>query len=200
MSTKRSPEQIWKELEAQARDEEAAEELASKSDAELGRELAGAGFDVNEEKAQAQAFRQKLERSVAERRAKLAAQREKGEASRAAAAGDGKSGTLADERAHAPRPLRRRMAAYLAAGATAAAAASALVAYRVPGPVGGAMPDAKTLRHQGLDACTAQKWQQCLEKLDLAREDDPQGDNAPEVQAARRAAEEALHPKTPPAP
>jgi hypothetical protein len=40
------------------------------SDAELDKELASAGFDVEKERAEAHAFREKLERSVAEGRAK----------------------------------------------------------------------------------------------------------------------------------
>jgi DNA-directed RNA polymerase specialized sigma24 family protein len=46
------------------------------------------------------------------------------------------------------------------------------------------------LRHEGLDACEKKLWEECLERLDLAAKIDPAGDVEPEVQEARRRAEE----------
>jgi hypothetical protein len=177
MSTKRTPpEQIMKELAEQARDDEMVEELASKSDAELDRELAAAGIDVEKEKAEAQAFRQKLEKSVAERRARLAA---KGQA---------------DAR-RKPRSLRRRPLAAIVAASVAAASAGGVIVARIGPSIVTKPPNAAEIRREGLDACKARSWQHCLEKLDSARELDPEGDRAGEVQEARRAADEALHPR-----
>jgi hypothetical protein len=174
-SDKPTPEQIVKELEAQARDDEAVEKLASMSDADLEKELAGAGFDVAEEKEAAQAFRQKLEQSAAARRAELAA----------------KTAPTPPRKA----PMRRRPWAGVAAGAAAAAGAIGIYAASVGPVVTGGEPDVATLRRDGLAACAAHDWLPCLDKLDRARKVDPEGDLAADVQQARRAADEALHPK-----
>jgi hypothetical protein len=197
MPTKRTPpEPILKELVEQARDDEMVEELASKSDAELDQELAAAGIDVEKERAEAQAFRRKLEKSAAERRAKLAA---KAQADAAKPAtdneGSGVRGSLADAQRRMPRPLRRGpLAAFIAAGVTAAAAGGIIVSQIRPPPVTDPPPSPAEIRRDGVEACKSRNWQQCLEKLDFARDLDPSGDRAPEVQAARRAAHEALRP------
>jgi DNA-directed RNA polymerase specialized sigma24 family protein len=66
---------------------------------------------------------------------------------------------------------------------------------------GGAKPDvpvhvvtpqerAAGLRHEGMEACEERRWEECLERLDRAARIDPVGDQALEVQEARRLAEE----------
>jgi DNA-directed RNA polymerase specialized sigma24 family protein len=52
---------------------------------------------------------------------------------------------------------------------------------------------ANDLRADGLHACDAGAWQDCLTRLDAARALDPRGDDAPAVRKARQHAEEALH-------
>jgi DNA-directed RNA polymerase specialized sigma24 family protein len=108
--------------------------------------------------------------------------------------------------------FRARWAAQLAAAATLVAVAIvvALLLRRhdddiatpeilpapsaLPAP---APPDALALRRAALDACDAGEWQRCLDGLDAAKALDAPGDGDPRVQAARRAATNAL---TPPAP
>jgi|SRR5579859_6163628 len=175
---KPTPEQIVKELEEQARDDAAVEKLASMTGPELEGEIADAGFDVAEEKAAAQAFRQKLDQSAAARRAELAPK-------------------AAPEPERAPH-LRRRPWAGIAAGAAAAAGAIGIYAAAVgPSGVSGGEPEAATLRRDGLAACAAHEWEPCLQKLDRARTLDPPGDLAADVQQARRAADDALHRRPP---
>lgn len=107
-----------------------------------------------------------------------------------------KADALAAKMRGGRRTARRRpVAAIVAAGLAAAAAGAVLVAYVGNGQVGAPRPDAATLRREGLDACRNGSWQPCLDKLDEAREIDPDGDRTPEVQAARRSADDALHPR-----
>ncbi|MFO0616145.1 MAG: sigma factor [Polyangiaceae bacterium] len=51
---------------------------------------------------------------------------------------------------------------------------------------------ARDIRQTGLRACEAKAFEECLRELDRAREIDPDGDRAPEVQGARKAAGDAL--------
>ena len=96
----------------------------------------------------------------------------------------------------AARPWRPR-AAVLVPIALALAAAVALVveAQRSPPPVASpprsetSAERAVSLRREAGEACGQQKWQACLEDLDEARALDAAGDQAPEIQALRRAAE-----------
>jgi hypothetical protein len=53
-------------------------------------------------------------------------------------------------------------------------------------------PDASEVRDHALQACAAQRWDECLRGLDEARELDPTGDETPEVRAARDLAKRAL--------
>jgi DNA-directed RNA polymerase specialized sigma24 family protein len=50
------------------------------------------------------------------------------------------------------------------------------------------LADAKGLRDSGLNECKEGRWTECLKRLDAARTLDPEGDESPEVQAARRKA------------
>lgn len=97
----------------------------------------------------------------------------------------------------AARPGRPR-AAVVVPIVLALAAAVALVveAERSPRPVASPPPPetsaerAVSLRREAGEACGQQKWQACLEDLDEARALDAAGDQAPEIQALRRAAAE----------
>jgi DNA-directed RNA polymerase specialized sigma24 family protein len=69
----------------------------------------------------------------------------------------------------------------------------------VPTPIPQATPEerAAELRRDALDKCAAQQWRECLDGLDSARDLDPAGDDDPNVQSERRAAEDALKALTP---
>jgi hypothetical protein len=49
-------------------------------------------------------------------------------------------------------------------------------------------PDAAALRRDALNACDAQKWAECLARLDRAREVDPAGDGEEAIRSARERA------------
>ena len=49
---------------------------------------------------------------------------------------------------------------------------------------------AAELRDEGIEACESREWEECLARLDRAAKIDPAGDDEPEVQEARRRAEE----------
>ena len=70
-----------------------------------------------------------------------------------------------------------------------------MVLFAVPfgGGVGHPRPEptAAALRDEALQACDAEEWDDCLEKLDEAKALDPEGDQAPEFEAARVRANEA---------
>jgi DNA-directed RNA polymerase specialized sigma24 family protein len=64
------------------------------------------------------------------------------------------------------------------------------------GPSGqpvGTREAAERLRREGLEACRAGRWALCVFELDEARKLEPVGVETPEVQRARRAAEDRLH-------
>ncbi len=189
MPTKRTPAEIWKELAAEARDDEEIERLASLSDAALDEELAAGGFDVAKERAEAQAVVDELERGVVARRAKE---------------------LEAGARARSLRPPSRRrpLAFWLAAAAVAAMAAGGLVyalthpvappaPHVVPVPSSAPAPEspserliaASELRKHAFAACAASHWEECLARFDEASRLDPAGDQEPAVKAQREKAE-----------
>ncbi|HEY3819506.1 MAG TPA: hypothetical protein VGL81_20190 [Polyangiaceae bacterium] len=195
MATKRTPAQIWKDLEKEARDDEEIERLASMSEAALDEELAAGGFDPKKERAEAREAVADLERAVVARRVKQAE---------------------AGARVRSMKPPRKRpLALWVAAAAVAATATGGLV-YALTHP-GGAPPEqpstpapssspapeppsqrliaASQLRTRAFAECEAQHWDTCLARFDDARMLDPAGDAAPEVQAARTKAEDELHRK-----
>jgi hypothetical protein len=97
-----------------------------------------------------------------------------------------------------PRAPRWRTAALLAAAAVAVAgiggAIHALVGGTIRQPPAAGFHDAAaaTVREQGLAACGDHRWQECLDDLDRARDLDPAGDAAPQVQQARALARQAM--------
>jgi hypothetical protein len=56
-----------------------------------------------------------------------------------------------------------------------------------------AAPTAEELRTKGFEACGRGHWQECLDDLDLAKAQNPDGDAQPEVQNARTLAQRQLH-------
>jgi hypothetical protein len=195
MPTKRTPAEIWKDLEKEAREDEEIEQMASLSDAALDEELAAGGFDVEKERAEARAVVAELERSVVARRAK---QLEAG----------------ARVRSLRPPSRRRPLAFWMAAAAVAATAAGGLVyalthpggappAPPVPTPSSAPAPEppsqrliaASELRTRAFAECEAQRWEECVARLDDASRLDPAGDTAPEVETARTKARHELERK-----
>ena len=95
----------------------------------------------------------------------------------------------------ARRPKRSRVAVVVPiAIALAAGAAVVVKSALAPPPVAAHRPAdppavrAAALRQEARDACAARSLPACLDKLNEARALDPSGDQAPEVQALRRAA------------
>jgi hypothetical protein len=190
MSEKRTPAEIWKELEKQAREDEARDdaeiaEIAAMSPAELDAELAAGGFDPEEVKAEALELRRELERRVVARRA-------------------GELEAEARVRSMRPAARRRPVAFWLAAAATGAIATGGLV-YALtrapapeppppapPAPSSAPRPEpappepplvaAQRLRRHARDVCAAGFWETCEADLADAKRLDPAGDAEPEVQ------------------
>jgi hypothetical protein len=59
-------------------------------------------------------------------------------------------------------------------------------------PTHAAPPSGDDLRKEAFDACDKAEWETCLEKLDEARQFDPESDRRPDVQKARALAKEQL--------
>jgi hypothetical protein len=195
MSTKRTPAQIWKEIEKEAREDEEIERIASLSDAALDKELAAGGFDVEKERAEARAVVEELERGVVARRAKQVE-------------------AQARVRSLRPPSRQRPLALWVVAAAVAATAAGGLVyALTHPGappsvppvPAPSSVPTeeppsqrliaAHDLRDHAFAECGASHWEECIARFDDARMLDPAGDGAPVVQAARDKARHELERK-----
>ena len=195
MSTKKelAPHEAWDRLESMALEDE-AQRVAALSDAELDDELAKKGFDA---------------KALRERGAALAAKLAAGSAARP------------DERAQAPRVLdgvrasqahpRRRWVVSLAAASVAVAAGAVAVptvvmplAQRLgiaPPEQVAAEPSAKDrageLRRGAGVACHEGRWVECSKALDEAKALDPDGEEAAEVKALRRAIAEGSSSRTP---
>ncbi len=186
--TKPTPQQVWQGLLDEAFEAEFAS-LEAMTDAQIEAELAGAGFDVAEERAKAERF---LDDLTAAQPAPVQA------------VAPGPPVELA------PRRRRPRTTLFLLAAATTAAAAGGL-AYSAlhhptppspspepspaPSPSAPAPPPpspelvaAAELRQKAIAACDAEQWTTCLADLDQARALDPAGDDAPDVKAMREQA------------
>jgi hypothetical protein len=197
MASKRTPGEIWKQIVVDARDDEEIEQLAAMTGPELDRELADAGFDVAEVRADANAIREKLERSVAERKAKEVEAQAR----------------VRSTRPQASRPQSRRvpgMVWFVAATVGAAAAGGLVYALTHPGstqvpappapPSSAPAPEpspadliaASELRRRAFGQCAAKRWTECLAGLDRAKTLDPATDRSPGVQMARQQIEHQL--------
>ena len=161
--TKRTATELWDALDDATIDAEIESALA-KTPEEHRRDLVAAGFNLDEVNAKADALFASLQPAAP---------------------------------VSAARPWRPRPAVVVPiALALAAAVALVVEAERPPAPVASPPPPetsaerAVSLRREAGEACGQQKWQACLEDLDEARALDAAGDQAPEIQALRRAAAE----------
>jgi len=183
--TRRTAKELWDALE-QAGDEAELEEALALTPEERRRELVEAGYDLDKIHASADAF--------------FAAN-----PSVAAAATEALARSPAPPAPRAPAPAavvvagppRRRMRPAVVVPIALVLAAGVALAIRaaLPTPVLIAPPPddtpagrAAAMRADARRACEARRWQTCLDDLDQARSLDPAGDEAPEVQALRRAA------------
>ena len=213
---RRSPEEMLAVLEAQAREDEAFEapmrELAAMSDAQLDEHLRGLGLDPAQ--LEREALTLFVEAAPAEAAGALPS------AVQAVPQQAGKSSFAGETRRR--RPLA--VAAWLAAGAAAATAGGALL-YSLtrpapeqpappapspspseapstlpePTPVAMTPADERKIAAAALDQG---RPDECLRLLDRAKQADPAGDAAPDVQALRDRAKRALkdRPLKPPVP
>jgi len=200
---------LWKELvdNAGVEAEDAIARAASVSVKEAEEELAAAGFDVAAERARASAFLDALENGALDTEPESVLADPPPSAAVA----------VAQDAAPARRQRQRPVVLWLAGVAAIVVAAGALYAALAqpqrPGPVPPApspstpaplppdVPDlvaAADLRHQAAAACDAKQWTACLAELDQARADDPDGDDAPTVQALRGRATRSLAKKPDP--
>jgi hypothetical protein len=158
---KRSASELWEALEDQAMDDEMEAVLAMTPE-ERRQELRAAGFDLERVNAHADALG---------------------------------AAPTPPAQVTVPRPKRLRVAVVLPLAAAIASGAAVIVRVATspvyvaaPRPADPAIVRAEALRQEAREACGAQSWQACLDKLNEARALDPGGDEAPEVQALRRAA------------
>jgi hypothetical protein len=194
-------ELLWQKLVDEA-GEELIEQAAAVSVAQAERELAEAGFDVETERARAEAFLASLEGAAGTARA--VAQAAPQEPPKRAAKRDGK---------------RQGAVPVWVAAAAAAVTAGAAVAYVATRPEKGPAPSPTTppsttppptaspapsrdlvaaahdLRRRAAVACNAGRAEECLTLLDDAKKDDPAGDEAPEAKALRQRALRELEAK-----
>ncbi len=176
--------ELWKQLVAEVGDEE-VERAASVSVAEAEAELRAAGFDVEAERAKAEAFLDTLDappKAVA------------------AVARDAPPRTAwRERRTGVPSTLLLVGTAVVAAAAGAALYAST---HRPPEIIGPAPPPPSTTpfvpsipppdlaaaaeqRRLAAADCDAQQWAECLAYLEQARAIDPDGDDTPAVEKLR---------------
>lgn len=165
--TKLTDAELWDALEEDAIDD-AMEAVLAKTPEERRRDLREAGFDLEKVHAQADAL-------VAEptRPAKVVPL----------------------------HPWRKRLAIALSTAAALAAAIGVIVQMSTPDLVSHGRPDdppavrAAQLRQDARASCEARVWKICLDRLNEARDLDPGGDQAPEIQALRRSAgDPSAHP------
>jgi|SRR5579859_5219113 len=158
--TKRSPSEVWAALEESALDDEMDAVLAMTPE-ERRRELREAGFDLEKVHARADAL--------------------------------GTEPTRPDP-VVVLRPKRRRLAVVVAGVALAAGIALVVDRALAPAPVAAHHSEeapaerARALRQEAREACAARSWARCKDELNEARDLDPDGDQAPEIQALRHAA------------
>jgi hypothetical protein len=172
----RDDQQLWKALEEQAHEDAEAErkEVASLGKAEKERELEQAGFDLDEVRAEAHKIRERARALAAAEPARAKSQ---------------PSATVT--------PIRRSRWGALAAAATVAALAAGVTMVAKRWNEGTEVTQsprewAEKRRAEGLAACDRREWTLCLQRLDQAKEADPEGDLAQRVQDARAAADRGL--------
>jgi hypothetical protein len=179
MSGMSREEALWAELVDEA-GEELIEQAARVSVAQAEAELRAAGFDVEEERARAEAFVASLDGSAATPDPVQAV-----------------AGTTPARAAPTQRKKRRPVVAWAAAAAAAAASAGAVYVETRPPAVGQPAPSSSSptagapeapaaeLRQRAAVACDEGRAAECLSLLDQARAKDPAGDATPEVARLR---------------
>jgi len=178
---KRTPEELWRAAAKEAADDERDfQDAAGRSVADAEKALEARGLDPAAERVKAGEWRRELGERVAARKA-------------------------AQEKAQV-RPARRAhpaltwlVAASLGAGVGGSVVyTSMLGGVTAPAPRGSSTapePEraaAADLRRDAVAACDAQRWGECLARLDAARSLDPAGDATAEAEATRRRAMEGL--------
>lgn len=161
---------LFERIEEEAAKDEAAR-IAAMDDAQLDAELKAGGLDPAAVRARGRALGEKL----------------------------------AKQAAHARRVKIAKWAAVAAVVVVALVAAMLLnrVAHDEPLPsiheltgggpnVAAGRPTPAELRVEAAGACEAKDWKHCLELLDDAKEDDPEGDATPDVRALRARAARGL--------
>jgi hypothetical protein len=180
--TKLTDKELWDALdEATAASE--LEDSLKKTPEEHVDSLKAAGFDIDKVHADADAFFAKLEASHP------AAPSES-----APAPASAPNVVALTPRAKRPRP------AVTAVVIVALAASVALIVYAsrpdpkvtAPAPEVTQAQRVEHVRVGAQVACAQEHWKVCLDRLDEAREMDPNGDGAPDVQALRKLATERL--------
>jgi hypothetical protein len=176
--SQRSPEEILKELEEQALEDD-AREVAAMSNAELNAELARAGIDPKKATEPLQALRGR----------------------------DLRGGSKTAQTAPSVPKRPRRFSAWPAALAAAAGLVAVFSLQRSreqtvahgrdsaptqPSSQPTPREQAAKLREEAYAACDQGRWAVCLQQLDTAKALDPESDSDPRVQRARNAAQGAM--------
>jgi hypothetical protein len=193
MTSKRTPEEILLAVEESAFDEE-LDRVTAMTPEQRRAELEGAGFDLSELHAEADAWAARME------------QEPEAPAPEAPPVAVAAVAQVPVPR-RPEREVRRRPApvlVWLAAAVAVTVAGGALYAALhptpgptiaplppappTPAPIPSAVPDlvaAVELRRLAAAACDAQRWGECLVLLDQAAAVDPDGDDAPPVRSLR---------------
>lgn len=212
--TKPTAAQVWRRLVDEAGEDQIAAVL-SMSQEQVDAELAGAGFEIQNERAKADQFLEDLVSGALDESLGFRSETPDPERARTSA-------VVAIARPqHKPEPWHRRRprtALVLLIAATAAAAAGATyVAMHqerapepplpslpppapAPSPTASAAPDlvaAADWRSKAVAACDAKDFKTCLADLDIARALDPDGDDTPLVRRTRERAIKGVLDKPP---
>jgi len=176
--TKRTAKETWDALEEAGLDAEIESVLAMTPE-ERERDLKEAGFDLDEVRARSDAFFEKLQAMPT---------------ATAAETVPAPVPATPNVVPLTPRARRFRAAAFIGAGLALAASVALVVRLATPPPpVGAASPltpaeRAFVIRDEATEECRQEHWKECLDRLDMARALDPDGDAVPEVQELRKVA------------
>ncbi|HEX8795118.1 MAG TPA: hypothetical protein VF765_29425 [Polyangiaceae bacterium] len=198
--TKPTAREVWRQLVDEAGEDEIAAILSLTQD-QVDAELAGVpGFDAKKEQAAADRFLEDLASGALEESMGLGSLEQPASAVVAIAQPQPRA---VPERRRRPRTT---MVLLFAAIAAAAAAGAAYVTLRdrepapappspqpspEPSPSPSFAPPQRDLaaaadwRNKAIGACDAQKWEECLADLDIARSIDPDGDDTALVKSTR---------------
>jgi len=166
--SKRNPKDILGDIEESDVDDE-VERVLALSPEERRRELEAGGVDLKSLRAQADALHAQVQRAAA-------------------------MGTRLGRPGAPPASQRRRRATVWAISLLAAALAVMLffVSPRSEVTGTGRAGAAAALRNAAYGDCDAHRWRECEQKLNDAKDLDPDGESEPRVVAARRASREGM--------